>query len=134
MDESMYPHRQEADEAALRELFSEILRDPDQHLLLAEADGRAVGTAHVMVLRHFGRHLSRSAVVEGVAVDRAYRRKGVGAALMRGVARVARGHGCYKLALSSNVARSGAHRFYSRLGWKRTHYGFSVEVPDEGNG
>jgi GNAT superfamily N-acetyltransferase len=81
-----------------------------------------------MVLRHLGRSLSRSAVVEGVVVDAAYRRKGVGAALMRAAADAAREAGCYKLALTSNVARSDAHRFYSRLGWKRTHYGYSLEL------
>ena len=128
MDESMYPPRQPAGERQLRELFQAVLRDPDQHLLLAEAGGRAVGTAHLMVLQHFDRHLNRSAVLEGVVVERAYRSKGVGAALMREAAAVARKHGCYKLALSSNLARAGAHRFYSRLGWKRTHYGYSLEL------
>ena len=47
---------------------------------------------------------------------------------MRAVANAARETGCCKLALSSNVARAGAHRFYSRLGWKRTYYGFSVDL------
>jgi len=87
-----------------------------------------VGSAHLMVLRHFGRSLSRSGVVEGVVVEPAYRRAGVGAALMRAVAEAARMAGCYKLALTSNLARTGAHRFYSRLGWKRTHYGYSLEL------
>lgn len=128
MDESMYPQRQEAQEHELRALFQAVLRDPDQHVLLAESGGRAVGTAHIMVLQHFDRHLNRSAAVEGVMVDRAYRGKGVGAALMREAAAVARKHGCYKLTLTSNLARSGAHRFYSRLGWKRTHFGYSLEL------
>ncbi|MBI2913366.1 MAG: GNAT family N-acetyltransferase, partial [Chloroflexi bacterium] len=83
MDESMYPRRQAAREGELRELFQAVLRDPNQHLLLAEAGRSAVGTAHVMVLQHFDRPLNRSAVVEGVVVDRIYRDKGVGAALMR---------------------------------------------------
>jgi hypothetical protein len=47
---------------------------------------------------------------------------------MRAVADAARTAGCYKLALTSNLARAGAHRFYSRLGWKRTHYGYSLEL------
>ncbi|MDP2948431.1 MAG: GNAT family N-acetyltransferase [Chloroflexota bacterium] len=51
-----------------------------------------------------------------------------GAALMRAVAQIAREAGCYKLTLSTNLARTGAHRFYSRLGWRRTHYGFSLEI------
>ena len=128
MDESMYGGRGHAAERDVRSLYDSVLADPDQRLLVAEEGGRLAGSAHLMVLRHFGRSLSRSGVVEGVVVDPAYRRAGVGAALMRAVADAARAAGCYKLALTSNLARTGAHRFYSRLGWKRTHYGYSLEL------
>ena len=128
MDESMYGGRGHGEERDVRSLYGGILADPDQRLLVAEDGGRLVGSAHLMVLRHFGSSLSRSAVVEGVVVDPAYRRAGVGAALMGAVAEAARAAGCYKLALTSNLARTGAHRFYSRLGWKRSHYGYSLEL------
>jgi GNAT superfamily N-acetyltransferase len=128
MDESMYRGRGDAGEGDIRALFDAILADPDQHLLVAGDGGRLVGSAHVMILRHFGRSLSRSAVLEGVVVDPAYRRKGVGAALMRAAAEAAREAGCYKVAVTSNLARTEAHRFYSRLGWKRSHYGYSLEL------
>jgi len=128
MDESMYAGRSDAGEPDVRSLYEAVLTDPDQRLLLAEGGGRLVGTAHLMVLRHFGRSLSLSGVVAGVVVDPAYRRAGVGAALMGAVAEAARRAGCYKLALTSNLARTGAHRFYGRLGWKRTHYGYSLEL------
>jgi len=128
MDESMYAGRGHADERDIRALYEAVLADRDQRLLVAEDGGRLVGSAHVMVLRHIGRSLPRSAVVEGVVVDPAYRRKGVGAALMRAAAETAREVGCYKLSLTSNLARTGAHRFYNRLGWKRTHYGYSLEL------
>ncbi len=128
MDESMYRGRAVADEGELRALYEAILADPDQRLFLAEDGGRPVGSAHLMVLRHFDSSLSRSAVVEGVIVANDYRRGGVGAALMRAAAEAARAVGCYKLDLTSNMARRGAHRFYSRLGWKRSHYGYSLDI------
>ena len=128
MDESMYTGRGHAVERDVRSLYEGILADPDQRLLVAEDGGRLVGSAHLMVLRHFGQSLSRSGVVEGVVVDPSWRRAGVGAALMRAVAEAARRAGCYKLALTSNLARTGAHRFYSRLGWRRTHYGYALDL------
>jgi GNAT superfamily N-acetyltransferase len=128
MDESMYAGRGHADERDIRALYEAVLADRDQRLLVAEDGGRLVGSAHVMVLRHIGRSLPRSAVVEGVVVDPAYRRRRLGAALMRAAAEAAREAGCYKLTLTSNLARTGAHRFYSRLGWKRTHYGYSLDL------
>ena len=128
MDESMYRGRGRAGKGDLRALYEAILADPDQRLLVAEDGGRLVGSAHLMLLRHFGRSLSCSGVVEGVIVDPGYQRRGVGAALMRAAAEATREAGCYKLALTSNLARAGAHRFYSRLGWKRSHYGYSLEL------
>jgi GNAT superfamily N-acetyltransferase len=128
LDASMYAPQDDADEATRLLIFREIEDDPRQHFLVAEASGRLVGAAHLVVLQHFDRELKRSALVEDVVVAEDYRRKGVGAALMRRLAEIARKAGCYKLMLSSNLARRGAHRFYSRLGWKRTHYGFSVDL------
>ena len=128
LDERMYGGRSHGREDELRGLFDAILADADQRLFVAEDGGRLVGSAHLMVLRHFGRSLPRSAVVEGVVVAATQRRAGGGAALMRALAEAAREAGCYKLALTSNLARSGAHRFYSRLGWKRSHFGYSLEL------
>jgi GNAT superfamily N-acetyltransferase len=129
IDDSMYPTRREAGEAARLSMFRQIAADPRQHLLVAAADGRIVGTVHLVVIPHFSRTCKPSGLLESMVVDEAYRRRGVGAALLREVQRLARDAGCYKLALSSNLTRRGAHRFYSRLGWKRTHYGFSLEPP-----
>jgi GNAT superfamily N-acetyltransferase len=130
IDDSMYAQRQDAGQATCLAVFHEIAADPHQHLLVADDGGRIVGTVHLIVIRHFSRSCKPSGLLESMVVDEAYRRKGVGAALLREAGRLAHEAGCYKLALSSNLARRGAHRFYSRLGWKRTHYGFSVESRD----
>ena len=127
IDDSMYTRRDDAGHADRLSVFHRIAADPLQHLLVADADGRIVGTVHLVVIPHLSRSCKPSGLLESMVVDEAYRRKGVGAALLREVQRLALEAGCYKLALSSNLARGGAHRFYSRLGWKRTHYGFSVE-------
>jgi GNAT superfamily N-acetyltransferase len=127
IDDSMYPTRRDGDDSARLSTFRQIAADPRQHLLVADDDGRIVGTVHLIVIPHLSRSCKPSGLLESMVVDEAYRRKGVGAALLREAQRLALDAGCYKLALSSNLARGGAHRFYSRLGWKRTHYGFSVE-------
>ena len=127
-DTTMYPPREDADPATRLRIFREMAADPKQHLLVAEANEHIVGTAYLMIVPSLGGACKPAGLVEGVVVDETHRGKGVGAALMRRLAEIAREHGCYKLTLSSNVARTGAHRFYSRLGWKRTHYGFSVEL------
>ena len=131
IDDSMYPTRRDGGDSARLSTFRQIAADPRQHLLVADDDGRIVGTVHLIVIPHLGRSCKPSGLLESMVVADAYRRKGVGAALLREAQRLALEAGCYKLALSSNLARRGAHRFYSRLGWKRTHHGFSLGLPTD---
>ena len=51
IDDSMYPPREEASEAVRLSVFRQIAADPCQHLLVAEADGRIVGSAQLVVIR-----------------------------------------------------------------------------------
>ena len=108
--------------------LEEILADARQTLLVAEADGAVVGMAcyiRVPNLSHVGRPYG---LVEDVVVDAAMRGQGCGEALMQRAIELARAGGCYKLALTSNKARTDAHRLYQRLGFKATHEGFRIDL------
>ncbi|MGH7948081.1 MAG: GNAT family N-acetyltransferase [Candidatus Binataceae bacterium] len=115
-----------ASPAKMRREFSRLNRDPRHHLLIAKTGGRIVGTTHVIVVPHLGHGLRPFAVVENVVVDESCRTSGVGRALMAAAGRIARRHRCYKLSLTTNLKRRGAHRFYERLGWRRSHFGYSL--------
>jgi len=115
-----------ASPAKIRREFSRLSRDPRHQLLVAEAGGRIVGTTHVIVVPHLGHGLKPFAVVENVVVDASCRTSGVGRALMAEAGRVARRRRCYKLSLTTNRERRGAHRFYERLGWRKSHFGYSL--------
>ena len=52
--------------------------------------------------------------------------RGVGKAMMRFARARCRKAGCYKLALSSNLKRAAAHRFYESLGFEK--HGFSFRA------
>ena len=99
--------------------------DPRFHIFVAEQEGTVVGTLTLYLLpnlSHGGRPL---ALVENVVVDRDLRGSGCGRSLMRHAERVAAEAGCYKVALMSNRKRSPAHAFYERLGYDRSHVGFT---------
>jgi GNAT superfamily N-acetyltransferase len=112
--------------ARLRKAFRALVRDRDHHILVAERDGEIVGTLHLLIFRHLGHGLRPAAIVENVVVSGAHRSQGIGETMLGEAARIARANRCYKLALTTNVARKRAHRFYERLGWRRTHYGYSL--------
>jgi GNAT superfamily N-acetyltransferase len=106
--------------------FDSLARDRNHTILVAEVTGKIVGSCHVIVVPHLGHALKPFAVVENVVVDADARSSGIGQHLMAAAGDLARRRGCYKLALTSNIARPRAHRFYERLGWKRTHFGYSL--------
>jgi GNAT superfamily N-acetyltransferase len=45
---------------------------------------------------------------------------------MRAAVAQAKELGCYRVQLTSNNARSEAHRFYARLGFEPSHSGFKL--------
>ena len=114
--------------ARMRAAFRRLSRDRNHRILVAESAGRIVGTAHLIVLPHLGHGLKPFAIVENVVVAADARSLGVGEAMMQAASALAISLGCYKLALTTNMRRLRAHRFYERLGWRRTHYGYSLGV------
>ena len=79
--------------------------------LVAEEDGAAVGTAMAGYDGHRG-------WVYYVAVAPAYRRRGIGAALMRRVEEALKAVGCGKLNLQVRAGNDGAVAFYRDLGYE----------------
>jgi GNAT superfamily N-acetyltransferase len=101
---------------------------PEYAVYVATADnGSVVGTFALLVMDNLAHMGAPSAVVEDVCVDERLRGQGIGRAMMRFAMEVARQRGCYKLALSSNAAREGAHAFYRPLGFEQ--HGLSFHVP-----
>jgi GNAT superfamily N-acetyltransferase len=112
--------------AKLAAAFDRLARDRNHTILVADIAGKIVGTCHVIVVPHLGHALKPFAIVENVVVDADARSSGIGQHLMAAAGALARRSGCYKLALTSNIARPRAHKFYERLGWTRTHFGYSI--------
>ncbi len=109
-------------------VLREILADPHQTLLVAEADGRLVGTLSPIVVPNLSRRARPYAILENVVVDAGERGKGHGERLVAEAVDRARAAGCYKASLTSNVLREAAHRFYERLGFQPTHVGYRTDL------
>jgi len=106
-----------------------IHRIAHARVLLAEREGRAVGTLTLFILPLLAHGGAPEALVESVVVHPDERGRGVGRALMQRAMHIAAEHRCYKLALTSNEQRSGAHAFYDRLGFRRHGISF-VAAPE----
>jgi len=123
----LYPefHREDGD---AEERFAEVLADAHQETLVAEDGGEVVGTLVVVIVPNLAYGGAPYAVVENVVVAGDRCGEGVGKALMREAVERARAAGAYKLALTTNLQRERAHRFYRALGMEETHLGFEVAL------
>jgi GNAT superfamily N-acetyltransferase len=99
---------------------------PAFRLLVALADGEVAGTYSLAIMEKLGKRGTPAGVVEDVAVAPNRQGQGIGRAMMAHALEECRKAGCYKLALSSNVKREGAHQFYESLGFERHGYSFAV--------
>ena len=106
-----------------REQFARIRQRPGFRLLIAVADGEIAGTYTLLIMEKLGKRGTPAGVVEDVAVLPSRQGQGIGRAMMEHAREACRQAGCYKLALSSNLRREDAHRFYDSLGFER--HGFS---------
>ncbi|MEU3773872.1 GNAT family N-acetyltransferase [Streptomyces sp. NPDC032472] len=111
---------------AHEQAFAAIAADPrNEMLVLADADA-VVGCLQLTYIPGLGQGGRERALVEAVRIREDRRGGGLGAELMRLAVERARGRGCGLVQLTSNKRRSGAHRFYERLGFARSHEGFKL--------
>jgi GNAT superfamily N-acetyltransferase len=108
--------------------FHVIDHAPHEQLFVAERDGEIVATYQMTFLRTLRGRGAVDAQVEAVHTRADCRGKGIGAALMAHALQEAERRGCRLLQLTSNLARTDAHRFYERAGFTRTHAGFKMKL------
>jgi GNAT superfamily N-acetyltransferase len=123
---SREPGKEAPQEPARYAAATERIRAAHGDVLVAEYDGTVAGVLQVMLLEHLQHAGGKVAEVESVHVDEAYRRHGVGAALLDAAVGWAAAQGCYRVQLTSHETREGAHEFYAKRGFTPTHLGFKL--------
>lgn len=111
-----------------RAAFKALDADPNQHLVVAESDGRVVGCLQLTLVPGLSRRGSTRAIIEGVRIGSSERGGGLGTTLIRWALDESRRLGADLVQLTSDRARTDAHRFYERLGFEATHLGFKLRL------
>jgi ribosomal protein S18 acetylase RimI-like enzyme len=118
---------EDTDESAFIDLWNEVLPDAAPHndpattirkklaverelFFVAVSDGAVVGTV-------MGGYDGHRGWVYAVAVRPSFRRRGIGAALIRRLEAALAGRGCLKVNLQVRASNAAAVAFYERLGY-----------------
>ncbi len=131
------------DVPALVQLFAQLGYSTDEPTLRAQLTQFGTGGAHALVAELVNHRLAGvatvaihprlytgapSAQLTALVTDRAARRHGVGRALTRAAAELARAAGCEKLYVRTNRRRQESPPFYRSLGFEDTHLTFDLPL------
>ena len=108
--------------------FDLINHDFNQQLIVAELNGKVIGTLHLMFLPSISYQGGLRAQVESVRVDRGYQNQGIGSEMMRWTIERAKERSAHMVQLTTHKSRQAAHRFYERLGFKGSHLGMKLNL------
>lgn len=116
------------DDPVYARAFAAIEASPDNALFVLDDDGVIVGCAQVTVIPGLSRRGNTRVQIESVRVAADRRGLGLGAMLIEHLVSLARQAGCGTVQLTSDKRREDAHRFYERLGFKKSHDGFKLDL------
>ena len=105
-----------------------IERDPNQRVVIADYEGQPVGTVQLTFIPGINRLGEWRCLVEAVHIVPTHRNLGLGGEMIGWAIEQAKARGCGLVQLTSNKKRVDAHRFYERLGFKKSHEGFKLSL------
>lgn len=108
--------------------FEAIEADPNQMQIVAELDGRVVGTMQVSFLPGIAFRGGWRGQIEAVRIASDLRGRGLGKQMIEWAVDLFRERGCHMAQLTSMSTRVDAHRFYEQMGWNKSHAGFKLKL------
>jgi ribosomal protein S18 acetylase RimI-like enzyme len=108
--------------------FEQIDADANNILIVGERDGAIVATAQLTFIPTLTQQGATRAIIESVRVSSRVRSQGVGEQLIAHLENFAREKNCPAVQLTTSKPRVGAQRFYERIGFKHSHFGYKREL------
>jgi ribosomal protein S18 acetylase RimI-like enzyme len=108
--------------------FAAIAADANQFLAVAELHGAVVGTLQLTFIPGLSYKGGWRGQIEAVRIAASQRGQGLGTRMILWAVGECRARGCRMVQLSTNMTRTDAHRFYERLGFSRSHFGYKLDL------
>lgn len=108
------------------EAFTAIDTDPNNELVVAEGEGRIVGTLQLTFIPYLTFKGGTRAQIEAVRVHSDFRSRGLGRKFFEWAIERAKERDCHVVQLTTNKQRDRARDFYDALGFEATHDGMKL--------
>ncbi len=104
--------------------WTRIENDPERTVLVAERRGQIIGTLDLIMIANLTHDAQPWAVIDNMVVDAAYRRTGIGRALVEEAINRAIQAGCYKIEMLTHESQGSAYEFCRAMGFTIATEGF----------
>jgi len=106
----------------------QITSDPRLMQVICERDGEIAGTMQLSITPGLSRKGMSRMQIEGVRVNSSTRGGGVGRQMIEWAINYAHERDCGLVELTTDKSRTDAHRFYERLGFEQSHFGYKLKL------
>ncbi|WFR58693.1 GNAT family N-acetyltransferase [Anaerocolumna sp. AGMB13025] len=103
----------------LLSLWDRILADKEQHIIVAEEDGKIVSSLVVVIIPNLTHNQQPYALIENVVTDSDYRKRGLATSCLNYAKDLALRENCYKLMLLTGSKSESTLKFYEQAGYNR---------------
>lgn len=97
--------------------WRDLCSNPAVQVVAIERNGMLVASCTLCIIPNLTRSCRPYGLIENVVTHRAYRRKGLGTAVLRGALSRAWAADCYKVMLLTGSKDPGVHAFYKKVGF-----------------
>jgi PhnO protein len=118
----------ELDPDVFKQKYTENLRNPSIHYLVAAQEDRPIGfiSLHMQPLLH---HDGKVAEIQELIVDPTVRSQGTGKKLVEQARQLAIANNCESFEVTTNTKRLRTQEFYAKNGFTQTHVKFTEALP-----
>ena len=101
----------------LRETWTQIIQDPNHHLIVNEVDDKIVSSCVCVIIPNLTRNVRPYAFIENVVTHEEFRGKGYAGECLEFARQIAEKENCYKMMLLTGSKKPETLRFYEKCGY-----------------
>ncbi|MEB7436571.1 GNAT family N-acetyltransferase [Mammaliicoccus sciuri] len=107
-----------------RQALVDIEKQEGNNFIVVEKEDHIVACFQLTIIPSLSRSGTKRAQIESVRVKYNLRGQGIGKEIIREAIHMAKIEGCGLIQLTSDKQRIETHKFYEKLGFESSHYGY----------